>query len=274
MIPSSQQPKQTKQASQTTHSKIPSIIAAVTCLSFAIWSILWFWSAVLTVRPETIITEWEKHQREENQPTEQQAIVDETLANSMVARLKKSLAINPLDANSHLLLARFYEQLIKTDTTNTTNQYTQLAEASYQLATQHQPTWDYAWARLANFYSNQTETNAININHELKNALENALTNAIFLGPYEKRNQHIIIPLIFKHWSLLQQEQQTELSQQSQQAKNQITKVIKKALQTSYALLTLDSAKKYQRLKELEPLLTKQWHINRLNKYLREASNE
>lgn len=263
-------PQQTK---QTTHSKIPSIIAAVICLGFATWSILWFWSAVLTVRPDTIITQWEKQQWKQTQlkATKVQqtpAPIDQALANNMIARLKQSLAINPLDANTHLLLARFYEQLAQTNTTNTTNQqnqYSQLAEASYKLATQHQPSWDYAWARLANFYSNQPKL-------KIKE-LTNALTNAIFLGPYEKHNQHIIIPLIFKHWSLLLQTQQTEQSEQSQtHTKTQITNILKQALKSSYALLTLDSAKKYQQLKELEPLLTKQWHINRLNKYLREAN--
>ncbi|MBL0709550.1 MAG: hypothetical protein JJV99_00835 [Colwellia sp.] len=44
---------------------------------FALWSAAWFWASVLTVRPESIITQWE--QNEENS--------DQELALSMLARV-------------------------------------------------------------------------------------------------------------------------------------------------------------------------------------------
>jgi len=53
------------------------------------------------VRPEAVITQWEQNKEEINQ----------ALAVQMIARLKQSIAINPLDANNHLLIARYYEVL-------------------------------------------------------------------------------------------------------------------------------------------------------------------
>ena len=203
-----------------------------------------FWSSVITVRPEAIITQWEQNKEELNQ----------ALAITMIARLKQSIAINPLDANSHLLLARYYEALANSEP----SQYAELAEKAYKIAIKHQPSWNYAWAKLALFYSDQQQLNEINLMH--------ALSKAMLLGPYERENQKVIIPLLFKHWSLITN---------NKQAQTQATKIIKHALRyNTHAHLTLNSAKKYQRLTELSPLLTKQWHKNRLKKYLREATNE
>lgn len=203
-----------------------------------------FWSSVITVRPEAIITQWEQNKEEINQ----------ALAITMIARLKQSIAINPLDANSHLLLARYYEAL----TNSEPSQYTELAEKTYKIAIKHQPSWDYAWAKLALFYSDQQQFNEINLMH--------ALSKTMLLGPYERENQKVIIPLLFKHWSLIAN---------NKQAQTQAIKIIKHALKYhTHALLTLNSAKKYQRLTELSPLLTKQWQKNRLKKYLRETANE
>jgi len=242
-----------EQPKQTAHSKIPTIIAAIICSAFALWSVLWFWSAVLTVRPEAVITQWEENK--EN--------VDEKLANNMITRLKRSIAINPLDANSHLLMARYYEFLTHSHPStrpnnNITNQYTQLAALEYKRAVQHQASWDYAWAKQANFYSNQPELNI--------NAFKHSLSKAMLFGPYERKTQEVIIPLIFKHWPLLVNNKQQQY---------QAAKVIKHALKHyTHALLTLNSAKKYNQLPTLAPMLTQKWHKNRLKKYLREAAND
>lgn len=214
------------------------------CIIFALCSVILFWSSVITVRPEAVITKWEQNKEE----------IDQALAITMIARLKQSIAINPLDANSHLLLARYYEAL----TNSETNQYTEFAEQSYEIAIKHQPSWDYAWAKLASFYSDQQQLNEINLMH--------ALSKAMLLGPYERESQKVIIPLLFKHWSLIAS---------NKQAKTQATKIIKHTLRYyPHSSLTLSSAKKHQRLTELAPLLTKQWQKNRLNKYLREAAND
>ena len=219
---------------------------------FALWSLLWFWSSVLTVRPEAVITQWEQNKEEINQ----------ALAVTMIARLKQSIAINPLDANSHLLMARYYEALINIELNNKgntkPNQYTELAEQEYKNAIKHQPSWDYAWGKLANFYSNQEQLNEANLMH--------ALSKAMLLGPYERKNQSVIIPLLFKHWQLIESNKQ-DLAQ--------ATKIIKHALKYhTHALLTLNSAKKYNQLSTLAPMLTKKWHKNRLNKYLKEVAND
>ncbi|HBY86826.1 MAG TPA: hypothetical protein DEO86_13240 [Colwellia sp.] len=218
------------------------------CIIFALGSVILFWSSVITVRPEAIITKWEQNKEEVNQ----------ALAISMIARLNQSIAINPLDANSHLLLARYYEALTNTETNSETNQYTEFAEQSYKIAIKHQPSWDYAWAKLANFYSNQQPPNKINLMH--------ASSKAMLLGPYERESQKVIIPLLFKHWPLITN---------NKLAQAQATKIIKHALKHhTHALLTLNSAKKYNQLTTLAPMLTKKWHKNRLKKYLREATND
>lgn len=223
--------QQLKQQTQKKHSKIPSIIAAVICLFFALWSILWFWSAVLTVRPEAVINQWEKTQQETAQKDQTQNTIDEALANTMIDRLKQSLAINPLDANSHLLLARFYEQLANI---NTTKQYLKLAEQSYKLATLHQPNWDYAWARLANFYSkNKQDYLAIN-----------AINNAIETGPFERDSQEIIIPLLFKYWT----NNKTNSTLNYKKAKEVIQHIMKFHIHTQ---LAINSARTYGELSTL-----------------------
>lgn len=251
MITTSQQTKHKK------HSKIPSIIAAVICLIFALWSILWFWSAVLTVRPEKVITQWEE--KKEN--------IDPELAQTMITRLKQSIAINPIDANSYLLMAKYYQLLEHSDKeANTeanieenknTSPYNTLAEQAYINAIKHQPSWDYAWAELAQFYSNQQTLN--------ETKLKTALSNAMLLGPFEQKSQPILIPLIFKHWSIIANNKEDMA---------QATKIIKLALKFSNSLLTLNSAKTYQKLAEITPLLTKQWHKNFAKKYLKEIAND
>ncbi len=222
------------------------------CITFALGSIFLFWSSVITVRPEAVITKWEQNKEE----------IDQALAITMIARLKQSIAINPRDANSHLLLARYYETLssseLNSESNTKANQYTEFAEQSYKIAIKHQPSWDYAWAKLANFYSNQQSLNEINLMH--------ALSKTMLLGPYERKSQKVIIPLLFKHWSLIAN---------NKRAKTQATKIIKHTLRYyNHSHLTLNSAKKYQRLTELAPLLTKQWQKNRLNKYLKEVAND
>lgn len=228
--------------------KLPAIIVSAVCITFALLSIFLFWSSVLTVRPEAVITQWE--QNKEN--------INQELAVKMVTRLEQSIAINPLDANSHLLMARYYETLTSSETNTEPSQYSELAQQEYKSAIKHQPSWDYAWAKLASFYSDQQQINEANFMH--------ALSKAMLLGPYERKNQAIIIPLIFKHWSLIENNKQAQI---------QATKIIKHALRyNTHALLTLNSAKKYKHLSTLAPMLTQKWHKNRLKKYVREAAND
>lgn len=255
MITTSQQTKHKK------HSKIPSIIAAVICLIFALWSILWFWSAVLTVRPEKVITQWEE--KKEN--------IEPELAQTMITRLKQSIAINPIDANSYLLMAKYYQLLehsekeanteanieANIEENKNTSPYNTLAEQAYINAIKHQPSWDYAWAELAQFYSNQQTLN------EAK--LKTALSNAMLLGPYENKSQLILIPLIFKHWPLIANNKKDQ---------RQAIELINHAFKYANAQLILNSAKKHQKLTILAPLLTKQWHKNVAIKFLKETDND
>lgn len=240
------------------------ITAAAICIALTLWSAFWFWSAVLTVRPGAVLTQWQENSKDNAKAEVKEEVQEENLkeeynhalALKMIARLEQSIAINSLDANSHLLMASYYE-ILANNTPSEYDKFTTLAAMSYQQATHHQPSWDYAWAKRASFYSNQQSINQA--------AVEQALSKAILFGPYERKAQEILIPLIFKHWPLLFDNKKNEL---------QATKIIKHALKYSYANLALDSAKKYHRLIEIEPLLTKQWHKNRIKKYLREAAND
>jgi hypothetical protein len=224
------------------------LFVGIVCLVLAIWSVLWFWASILTVRPEKIVTQWEQGK----------LIFDEQLASELIAPLKQSLAINSLDANTQMILARIYERLANNSDKKQLD-YNALAEQQYNKAILNQPTWDYAWARLANFYNRQQTTNTIN-REEL---VVGALTKAIDLGPYETNTQKMTIPLIFEHWKLLA----------SSKNGAQMEKVIQHALKYhTNALLTLDSAKQHEKLDVLEPLLSQQWHINRLKKYRNEIA--
>lgn len=228
---------------QATPSKLPSIISAVICIIFALLSLFLFWSSVLTVRPEAVITQWEQNKKEVNQE----------LAITMIARLKQSIAINPLDANSHLLIAKYYEILALTKP----NKYAELAENEYKQTIKHQPSWGYAWGKLAKFYNNQEQLSEANFMY--------ALSKAMLLGPYERKNQAVMIPLLFKHWSLIKNSKQ-----------KQAKKLIKHAVKYSneHFLLSLNIAIKNKQLEILAPLLTKEWHKDTVIKYLKEETNE
>jgi hypothetical protein len=225
------------------------IVTSVISLVFVLLSALWFWSIVLTLRPEAVISGWEKSNNEE---------INQELALKMIARLEHAIAINPLDANSHLLLARFYEILTHNEQKDKLNSYNKYAEHEYNLAVTYQASWDYAWSKQANFYSNQTVLNEKNFMY--------AISKAMLLGPYERKTQEVIIPLIFKHWRILYNNDKTQV---------QITKIIKNVFKYPiHSLLAINSAKKYHHLTKLLPYVTLKWQKNRLNKYLKEAANE
>lgn len=199
------------------------LISALICFTFALWSALWLWAALLNVRAEKLITLWEKQPRNFN----------EQLAMQLIPRIKQSLLLNPLDASNHFLLARLYEQLGNND----------LAEEQYQLALANQPTSDYTWARLANFYSNIQFAE----NRDLEQLTMHALAQAMSLGPYESATQQVVIPLIFKYW-----QQIVSFSDLESRAKQ----ILSHALQYSNATLTRNSAKNYENLELIEGLIT------------------
>lgn len=204
----------------------------------AMWSAAWFWASVLTVRPAKTIEMWES----------QQESYEVQLAESFISRLDSSVSLNPFDANTYFLKARFYEMMGN----NGGNNFFLLAEKSYKQAIEMQPTWDYAWARLANLYSQDN----------LDRQAVSFLKQAAYLGKYEYKTQKYVIPLIFKHWSALATNGNLLANEQG---------VLEHALNYhSHSLLVLDSAKKFNRLDELEPMLKKKWHQNRLIKYRNE----
>jgi hypothetical protein len=250
--------------------KFLAISAALICLALALCSALWFWALILTVRPEQVISQWEKDQ----------TTINMEMAESFIPRLERSITLNSLDANTSFLLARLYELLAKAQHKH---KYSALAENAYKATIEKQPTWDYAWAKLANFYSNleeamnttsQTQTSPhaqLQVTSQaLSKELTQALIQAITLGPYEDKTQKLVIPLIFKYWYSLQTE-----PAKHEHVKNQVESIIRHALKyESTTLVILDSAKKYNRLEELDPLLKQKWHINRFNKYKKQLARK
>jgi hypothetical protein len=250
-------------------------LLGVVCIVLAISASLWFWSTLITIRPLKLITAWEQNDVTFEQP----------LAIKLIPRLEQSLAINPLRAESYLTLARLYEQLAynselynhnntgNADTTNKANgptpnqqqnrsqgtnqKYLNLAELNYKKAIQQQPTWHYPWARLAALYSQ---------NHRQKKLTLQVLRQAMLLGPYENETQKILIPLIFEHWTLL-----NEMFANI----DQMNKILRHALKFNIsAHVVLHAAKQFNKLDELAPLLSKKWHKNWVKKFQRELANQ
>jgi hypothetical protein len=233
--------------------KFLAISAGLICLALALCSALWLWSSVLTVRPEKLLSQWQQ------KPAE----FDKALATSLLPRLKQSLAFNASDANSYFLLAGLYQLLAEHggetgDKPNNQQQdYFDLAEANYKKALQQQPTWDYAWAKLASFYNNN--------NYQVKLTLP-VLNQAMLLGPYELETQKILIPLIIEHWAFV-----SEVPAMSEQAE----KILRQSLKFgTNARLVLEAAKQFNKLDELTTLVTTHSHINRLKKYKKEHAKQ
>jgi hypothetical protein len=231
--------------------KLLPITAGIICMALAFWAALWLWSSVLTVRPAKLIDQWQQ------KPAE----FDQAIATSLLPRLKQSLAFNASDANSYLLMAGLYQLLAEDggevgDKPNNQQQdYFDLAELNYKKAIQQQPTWDYAWAKLALFYSN---------NYSKEKLAMQSLNQAMLLGPYENETQKKVILLIFKHWQNISQEPAQH---------TQALKIIRHAVKfNTHSHFTLDVAKKFNKLDELEPLLSQQRHKKRLTKYKKELA--
>jgi hypothetical protein len=252
------------------HSKFLPILAGILCLALALWAVLWSWSALITIRPANLLSQWQQ------KPAEFDALV----ATTLIPRLNNSLLLNPSDANVYLVLATLYQLLAEHEGAagnELNNQHTQnvnrsqneitsqeqnqsylgLAEANYKKAIQHQPTWDYAWAKFALFYSN---------NNSQKKMTIQSLNQAMLLGPYENATQKIVIPLIFKHWQRVSQ-----IPTSLKQAEDMIKHALKF---NTHAHLTLNAAKQFNKLDQLAPLLSQQGHKNRLEKYKKEYKKE
>jgi hypothetical protein len=242
------------------------LFVGLICIVLVIGSTLYFWSALITIRPLKIVTAWEQNG----------SAFEQTLAIQLIPRLEQSIAVNPLRAESYLTLARLYDQLAhndglvdkdigdKTDRTNISTQnqqlkqsYLNLAEVNYKNAIQQQPTWDYAWARLAAFYSHNNKQQKLTLH---------VLNQAMLLGPYENETQKLIIPLIFEHGALV-----VEIAANREQAE----KIVRHALKfNTHDRLVLSVAKQFNKLDELAPLLSKQGHKNHLQKYQQELAEQ
>lgn len=243
------------QASTTTSKRIQNTIIISTCIALAFWCLLWAWASLTTIKVEKTIIQWELNKSpfsiEESQAFE--------------SRLHRSLKLNSLSANTHLLLARLYQlQAINLLDENQKNKIDN-AEKHYLSALKKQPSWDYAWAKLANFYSDFYQN--LEVTHKkIEQQLLSAINQTIFNGPYERESQRIIIPLLFKHWDLISS---------SSTNKTQAEKVLLHS--TEYRdnrHLAFKASKTYNKIHVLIPLLSDINHIKILSKYQKQLEKE
>lgn len=158
------------------------IVVAIIFTLLSIWVCILALSEILTVRPQKTLIQLNKGNN-----------VEQELTIKMIDRLKFSISLNSHSANSHLLLAQFYNHLYQLKTENSEINYSELAEQEFKEATYLQPTWELAWANLTQFYYQ---------NNDITKMLA-ALENSLSLGPFEDETQKIIIPIIFTHWDLI-----------------------------------------------------------------------
>jgi hypothetical protein len=255
----------TKQLGSNKKANALYLFLSIICLALTLYSALWFWSSVLTVRPAQLLSQWQ------HKPAE----FDQALAIKLIPRLKQSLSFNAGDASTYLLLAELYQMLAAHEAVSSgyleqTQSYLHLAEDNYKKAIQHQPTWDYAWAKLATFYDQQLTENAVKGNQLEKQSHAKPFSNtqnrtfllmswslkrSIKLGPYESNTQRLILPLIFKHFELLPN-------------KSSINKVLKHTFTfKKNASLALALAKKFKRLDVVAPFLVSENQKKIYNRY-------
>lgn len=244
------------QASTTTSKKIQNTIIISTCIGLAFWCLLWAWASLTTVRAEQVITQWE----------ENKAPFSVEESHIFESRLLSSLKLNSLSANTHLLLARLYEQQAINIFDQSQRNTIENAEKHYLLALKKQPTWDYAWAKMANYYSNFYEQLNAYGNINIEKQLQEAINQTIFVGPYERESQRVIIPLLFKHWDFIAS---------SPTIKKQAVKVLINSTSFyNFQHLTLKAAKTYNKIHVLKPLLSDEEQIKILSNYQKQLEQE
>ena len=174
--------------------KIGLIILTLLFILLATWSLIWSWAEVITVRAEKTINKWEQ----------QKAPFNNDQAQLFEKRLLNASVLQPNKGQTHLMLARLYTLYLTNCYSSECIDYSSLAEERYNLAVMNSPTWEYAWARIANFYYITLNSNK----HSLvirKKQLIRALTNALRLGTYEDETQKLILPLLFEYWDEINQ---------------------------------------------------------------------
>jgi hypothetical protein len=212
---------------------------------------MWFWAEVIKARPEKTIIQWELNKTPFDS---EQALLFEN-------RLLSAISLHSTNAHTHLLLARLYTLHVDNSATSIacTNcvNYVLLAENQYIQSTTLQPTWDYAWAKKAEFYD-KVLTNKIELS-SLITKLNSSLLKAVYLGPYERATQKTIIPLLFKHW---------QVTASNDKHKEQILLIFEHSLQyRTNTRLVITEAIAQKMLPIIEPLIKKGIALKILNQY-------
>lgn len=233
-----------------------SILFSMIFVGLSLWALSMAWASIITVRAEKTIIEWEQGKKAFNLEA----------SYSFENRLKYSVSINTLNANSHLLLARLYEhRALKTTDKNKQYKDLVLAEKHYINTIEKQPSSYYTWARLAYFYNKYINQIIINKKSTVpeQQLIINTIIQAINLGAFEAKSQRILIPLIFQHWDVLFNKEHV---------KPELLRIIKTPFKNSTNLLmVLNEAKKHNKLYTLKPYVTAQWQKNFLKKHMKKT---
>lgn len=208
------------------------------CVILALWSCLFFGSAIISVRPVKEIQYWEQKTRP----------VDTELAVRFIGRIKESILITPWNATNQITLARIYEQLNQNQLLNK-NTHLIFAVKHYFEAIKLRPTDPYPWIKLALIYENSE----VDLHYQ-------ALIKSMRLGPYDRVNQRAIIPQILKYWEkIVLKKHDKELA----------INILKNSLKYhANSKITITNARINNKLAVLLPLTTHAWHNREIVKYL------
>jgi hypothetical protein len=152
-------------------------------LVIALASLLLTISNLSSILPKNQLVIWEKSNKTFSQPE----------ALKYIDRLKTTLIQS---SNNLLLQARLFESLaVNAKTKPQEEKYLSQARKYYFSAAQIKPTFALSWAKSAFIDDKLQSTDEKSILRLLYLAIE--------LGPYEPKNQQVVIPLIYKYWNYI-----------------------------------------------------------------------
>ncbi|GAC12897.1 hypothetical protein [Aliiglaciecola lipolytica] len=162
-------------------------VVAILLLAFFFIAFKFFVASLLLVRPENTISQWEKDK--------QQASLEDTKQILTRIELAEKSAVGAFTINDPIKINELKSRLFLINTTleQSQNHYKQAHQFSLQL-TELAPSHYLGWTLLA-------QTQLSNPDYNWND--QNALTRALETGPFERKNQVRLLPLLIEHWSLL-----------------------------------------------------------------------
>jgi hypothetical protein len=197
---------------------------------FAVWTMVWGVSGVLTIKPEYLLSQWEKKGQMDDLNAWKNAHRSLELANR----------INPGNPNIMLGMASIYEWRAMQSPiwTSYARDYRTKSVNKYRQVLKNRPTWGIAWASLA-----QNKFLLQEVDHEMWSSMSNAIKYA----PWEIAVQRKIIWLGIATWKISPQD-----------LKVQVKKIIIGGLRNPYLRdFVLKTVVQYQWQENLKLLLDK-----------------